>query len=331
MKAKNPVTAQVVKLPVDSIKKKSGSKKKQTHAGSNEPVKPQVTAIQSNLSPESKSIFAKSSKLQLVALAASVPLFTAMGYGIAKSGTLTGATENSALLQGGTAAGNMGLMDVQKSYPAESAFHPGLSTSVTDDMTFQEAFDSAREELGGGNFFIWNGNLYGTFYQEEWEALTEEQQGDYLAALPQENLPDFVESFGLPPVLVIEDPVALPETIEVIDNAVIARDENGQPTLNDQQIEIIAEHDMDNMSDSEKMEMLLKTFATEPVAEEVVVTDELPVDEWTEETVISDETSEEFISPATDDTTTDGFTEDFTSDFSAEGTETIIPGTEDNI
>ncbi len=39
--------------------------------------------------------------------------------------------------------------------------------TVTDDMSFSEAFASAREELGAGGVFEWNGQLYGTFYATE--------------------------------------------------------------------------------------------------------------------------------------------------------------------
>lgn len=39
--------------------------------------------------------------------------------------------------------------------------------TVTDDMSFSEAFAAAREELGPGGVFEWNGQLYGTFYATE--------------------------------------------------------------------------------------------------------------------------------------------------------------------
>lgn len=39
--------------------------------------------------------------------------------------------------------------------------------TVQDDMSFTEAFSSAREELGAGGVFAWQGNYYNTFYSEE--------------------------------------------------------------------------------------------------------------------------------------------------------------------
>lgn len=41
------------------------------------------------------------------------------------------------------------------------------STSVNDEMSFSEAFANAREELGPGGVFEWNGQTYGTFYEDE--------------------------------------------------------------------------------------------------------------------------------------------------------------------
>ncbi|MHC1776028.1 MAG: hypothetical protein AB9834_11515 [Lentimicrobium sp.] len=39
--------------------------------------------------------------------------------------------------------------------------------TIQDDMSFSEAFASAREELGAGGVFAWHGNYYNTFYSEE--------------------------------------------------------------------------------------------------------------------------------------------------------------------
>lgn len=42
--------------------------------------------------------------------------------------------------------------------------------SVSDDMTFSDAFAAARAELGPGGVFEWHGNLYTTDTVEEWNA-----------------------------------------------------------------------------------------------------------------------------------------------------------------
>lgn len=52
-------------------------------------------------------------------------------------------------------------------------------SDVTDEMSFSEVFAAARAELGPGAVFSWNGNLYSTYYAEEWEAMTEEQKQEF--------------------------------------------------------------------------------------------------------------------------------------------------------
>ena len=60
-----------------------------------------------------------------------------------------------------------------------------VSESDFDEMSFSEAFASAREELGAGGVFTWNGNAYNTFYKEEWEGMSSEEKQDYQAAVSQ--------------------------------------------------------------------------------------------------------------------------------------------------
>lgn len=47
--------------------------------------------------------------------------------------------------------------------------------SVTDEMSFNEAFAAARAELGAGGVFEWRGNLYGTYTADEWRELHPEE------------------------------------------------------------------------------------------------------------------------------------------------------------
>ncbi len=51
-----------------------------------------------------------------------------------------------------------------------------VASGVTDEMSFGEAFAAAREEVGTGGVFEWKGNLYGTYTEAEWNAMTPEEQ-----------------------------------------------------------------------------------------------------------------------------------------------------------
>ena len=56
-----------------------------------------------------------------------------------------------------------------------------IATSVDDSMSFSEAFAAARKEVGAGGLFVWHGNTYGTYYAEEWNAMSEEEKEEYWA------------------------------------------------------------------------------------------------------------------------------------------------------
>lgn len=54
-----------------------------------------------------------------------------------------------------------------------------LATNVNDDMSFNEAFSAARSEVGAGGVFEWRGQVYGTYYGDEWNAMTDEEKDDF--------------------------------------------------------------------------------------------------------------------------------------------------------
>lgn len=54
-----------------------------------------------------------------------------------------------------------------------------IADSVNDDMSFKEAFAAARAEVGAGGAFEWRGNLYGTYYANEWENMSAEEKEEY--------------------------------------------------------------------------------------------------------------------------------------------------------
>lgn len=55
-----------------------------------------------------------------------------------------------------------------------------------DELSFGEAFAAARAEVGPGGVFHWHGGVYGTYYADEWNAMTAEQKNDFAQqALPE--------------------------------------------------------------------------------------------------------------------------------------------------
>lgn len=60
-----------------------------------------------------------------------------------------------------------------------------FARNVNDEMSFQEAFQTARAEVGPGGFFEYNGKLYNTYTQQEWEDMSPEMQGQYWSSIDQ--------------------------------------------------------------------------------------------------------------------------------------------------
>ncbi len=50
---------------------------------------------------------------------------------------------------------------------------------LEDDLSFSEAFAQAREAGGPGAAFEWNGGIYGTYHQDEWESMSSEEQNNF--------------------------------------------------------------------------------------------------------------------------------------------------------
>lgn len=57
----------------------------------------------------------------------------------------------------------------------------GLSVAedVNDKMSFSEAFEAARAEVGPGGLFHWHGNTYNTFTEKEWTSMSEEERQEF--------------------------------------------------------------------------------------------------------------------------------------------------------
>lgn len=62
--------------------------------------------------------------------------------------------------------------------------------SVSDDLSFDEAFQQARAEVGPGGVFHWHGGIYNTYSADEWNAMTVEQKHDFAQQVQPEIRPD---------------------------------------------------------------------------------------------------------------------------------------------
>ena len=115
------------------------------------------------------------------------------------------------------AGSTIGVEAIASSSPTEEdveALNESLSTgsstgimeahSVNDDMSFSEAFASARNEVGAGGAFVWHGQVYGTYRGDdpEWIEMTDEDRTAHSQEIlsqvharpytPTENEPEIV-------------------------------------------------------------------------------------------------------------------------------------------
>ena len=169
-----------------------------------------------------------------------------------------------------------------------------FSHQVTDDMSFNQAFATARADIGMGGYFEWNGKLYGTYYKEEWDAMTPQQHEQYWASV------DWTMPIEEP--IVEPDPIKIEDPIKDIANDEKLEDEINPPPPNPDDV-------IGKITDPEPPidEDVVITDPEPPVEEDVVVTEpEPPVEE--EEIIVEGEDivrgGEEVPLPEEEDTLT---------------------------
>lgn len=71
-------------------------------------------------------------------------------------------------------AGAMYVMRAAATGEEASAEQEGAISEAhpNDDLSFKDAFEAARAEVGPGGVFRWHGNIYNTYTAEEWKAMS---------------------------------------------------------------------------------------------------------------------------------------------------------------
>jgi hypothetical protein len=71
---------------------------------------------------------------------------------------------------------------------------PEVATTVGDDLTFIEAFNTARKEVGPAGLFAWRDTYYSTFTDKEWETVPEDKKKQWLDAAEPIINPEYEET-----------------------------------------------------------------------------------------------------------------------------------------
>ena len=147
-----------------------------------------------------------------------------------------------------------------------------VASSVSNEMSFSEAFAAAREEVGPGGVFEWNGNVYNTYYAEEWENMSDEEREEFASHLNVEEPSDSDEE------LLVE---AEDEEVEVESEEPLDSDEELLVEAEDEEVEVENEEPLD--SDEELL--------VEAEDEEIEIIDEETTD--SEEELLAEAEDEE--------------------------------------
>ena len=65
--------------------------------------------------------------------------------------------------------------------------------TADDSMSFKDAFDMARNELGPGGLFHWRGNIFNTYTSDEWNAMSHEDKEQFAQEVNPEVSPEDVD------------------------------------------------------------------------------------------------------------------------------------------
>lgn len=85
-------------------------------------------------------------------------------------------TEDDVMAEDGTMDSDEG---VDLSAEAHEVAKVSFASDVNDEMSFNQAFAAARAEVGAGGVFEWRGNIYGTYYADEWNEMSDDEKVEF--------------------------------------------------------------------------------------------------------------------------------------------------------
>lgn len=149
-----------------------------------------------NVDPESTVLNEKNVAAAAPAVAAKAAKAGKAGSALWKS-VLVGGVPGILIGAGGTAAVAEAPGGGDDETPGGGSGHSGVgggaeagmeiheAHSVSDDMTFSEAFAAARAEVGPGGAFCWHGQVYGTYRADdpEWQEMSDADRAEHSQAI----------------------------------------------------------------------------------------------------------------------------------------------------
>lgn len=124
------------------------------------------------------SITAKSQKVLNPRMATDTLLVA--GGGIV-GGLVATLTPEALELGNDTAHASTTQYEAENKHTAPSATEDSIVLTTSPSVSFEEAFAHARAELGAGGIFEWQGKLYNTYFESEWEAMPQAEKQQFVA------------------------------------------------------------------------------------------------------------------------------------------------------
>lgn len=126
-----------------------------------------------------------------------------------------------------------------------------VSHNVTDDMSFEEAFTAARQEVGPGGVFEWHGGVYGTYYASEWNAMSDEEHQEFgnHISYRDNSMGEEIETNDTPKEELAE--VKVETEAEIVDAEVVDIEVEDPSNV---EVELLG-HDLVTLEDGSQMEM----------------------------------------------------------------------------
>ena len=163
----------------------------------------------------------------------------------------------------------------------------------TQEQSFAEAFSEARAELGPGGFFNFKGQTYSTFYDEEFNAKSADEQDAYAQEIDDHIYTDSAEEFNVSE--------SLASSLEDDDQQIIVDPGLDQGHNNDIQEDVI-------ISSS------IEVGETDDIIEETMETEDIVISEELEALPMLDLSGDLDLSGSDQETMSDEFIDSITSD-----------------
>ncbi len=147
---------------------------------------------------------------------------------------------------------------------------------VSDKLSFDDAFAQARAEVGPGGVFAWHKGIYGTYYTDEWDAMSDDQKAEFVQSVNPEVRANLVDTDNIseenPDIIIADDnnEEVAEETEEVAeDNEEVAEDTEEVADETEEVAEDNEEVAEDNEEVAEDNEEVAEETEEEAAGEEV--------------------------------------------------------------